>query len=60
MSEFSWPWEWDWNWGLVAIFAGCLFVLGILLHLVCFPGIAAVVIGGVVGGLAGAYEWFEL
>jgi hypothetical protein len=60
MSEFTWPWEWDWNWPFAAICGVGLFVLGIVLHLVCFPGIAAIIIGGVVGAFAGTYEWFEL
>jgi phage shock protein PspC (stress-responsive transcriptional regulator) len=60
MNEFTWPWEWDWNWWLVGIFAAGLFVLGLILYLISFPGISAVVIGGVLGGFASAYDWFEL
>jgi hypothetical protein len=60
MNDFTWPWEWDWNWWLVGMFAAGLFVLGLVMHFVCIPGIIAVVIGGVIGAFAATYEWFEL
>lgn len=60
MNEFTWPWEWDYNWPLVASFAVGLFILGIVLHFICFPGVVALIIGGVIGAFADSYEWFEL
>ncbi len=57
---WTWPWEWDWNWGKVGVYCGCLYLGGLFLHLIGFPGVIVLVLGGVIGAFAGTYEWFEL
>lgn len=52
-------WDWDWEWAFVGIVAGGLYILGIILAVCGVPGIVAPVIGAIVGGLAGSFEWFE-
>lgn len=59
MDNFIPPWEWDWHWGVFGIYAGFLFIFGLICHLIGLPGIIPVVIGGILGACAGQWEWFE-
>jgi hypothetical protein len=49
----------DWNWGFFAVYCVGLFIFGIITGAIGIPGVFPVVIGGVIGAIAGSYEWFE-